>query len=204
MATKEKTINSLLTSVCVEEFKSIGFAKKKEGIFFCKYENDMYLRLGFNISKKEKDVLVINPMFGVGWEPLEGLISKLSGKSYSPYLFASFSSNIGGFMPDNVARHFTFNRESIHQEVVEFSSFLSTVSDNAKNQYSGENAIISGLEKYPPMQQSAERWICTHFLLGDKRKSIELLESETKKLEGAHPVMQQQFKAFADAFISQI
>ncbi|MEQ3444024.1 hypothetical protein AB8S08_05285 [Pseudidiomarina sp. PP-1MA] len=204
MSGKLVPMGKLLSDTCISLFKEIGFKKKKEGIFYKQYGDDLYLRIGFNESDKSANSLVINPMFGVGWRKLESFLTECNKGKYSPYLYASFSSNIGGFDDNNDVVKFTFERDSIIEDAQSFQGYLNFISLKTEERFANHSDLLDGLLRYTSVRQQQEKLACYHFLLGDKSKALNILDKERERLSSAHPVMQEEFEMFANEFKSKV
>jgi len=196
MTVKLESMSKLLSFTCIPCFKEIGYAKKKEGIFFKKYDDGLYLRIGFNESEKTDDHLTINPMFGVGWLDLETLLCELAEEKNKPYLYPSFSSNIGGFDKENEVVKFTFSRGNIDKEVNYFKEYLNNISLKTEERFAKRSDLLEGLTQYRPLQQYQERLACYHFLLNDKLRVSEVIENEKRRLSDYHPSIQEEYDVF--------
>jgi hypothetical protein len=204
MSNKLVSMGKLLSDTCIPFFKEIGFKKKKEGIFYKKYGDDLYLRIGFNESGKSTNTVIINPMFGVGWRALESLMAECNKGKYSPYLYATFSSNIGGFDEKNDVVKFTFSRDNIIEDVKSFQKYLNSISFKTEERFANHSDLLNGLTRYISVRQHQEKLACYNFLIGDKSTALGILEKEREHLSSAHPVMQDEFMIFADEFMSKV
>ena len=204
MSGKLVPMGKLLSDTCISLFKEIGFKKKKEGIFYKQYGDELYLRIGFNESDKSANTLVINPIFGVGWRKLESFLTECNKRKYSPYLYASFSSNIGGFSENNNVIKFTFERDNIIKDSQSLQEYLNFISLKTEERFANHSDLLSGLLRYTSVRQQQEKLACYHFLIGDKSKALNILDKERKCLSSAHPVMQEEFEMFAHEFMSKL
>lgn len=200
MQYKQIKISKLLSDTVANFLKPLGFKKKKEGIFYKIYNENLYLTLGLNESDKDSDKVTINPMFGIGWLQAEELLAELSKTKFNKYLFCSFSSNIGGFTKENKTMRYVFNRDSIEEDVIFFTNEIAPIFNQSMAIYSRSNQLLEGLQKYPPLQQKVERYVCFLYLFDEIGEANKIIEQETLRLENEHPVMRERFALFSKNF----
>ncbi|MDC2890808.1 hypothetical protein [Psychrosphaera algicola] len=119
-------------------------------------------------------------------------------------MYASFSSNIGGFDESNDVVRFTFERDRIVEDAQSFQEYLNSISLKTEERFAEHSDLLDGLLRYISVGQQQEKLACYHFLIGDKSKALNILEKERDSLSSAHPVMQEEFEMFADEFMSKV
>ena len=203
MTTKKINLNKLLSDACIPLFAEIGFKKKKEGIFYKKYGDDLYLRIGFNTSSYKGDELIINPMFGVGWRALEALKAECNQEKYSPYLFQSFIGNLGVMGEADGYTRFTFYRNTMLEDVKPFQEYLHKVALLTEKRFATHADLEEGILKFPS-QEHLERLACYYFLMENKPKAMEYFEKAHIRTRDRGSLMWENFQIFAKGFMSKI
>ena len=194
------SISRLLSNTLYQRLKRLGFRLKKEGIFYKPYDKGMYLRLGLNEASKGSKSVTINPILGVGYLPLEDLLCELTNKKKQPYLFATFSANIGGFTNQNVALKFTFQRDAMEQDVEKFVDETATIMEGTISVFNSKYDVVEGLEIFPPVQQPVERKALAYYLLANDKQADLLIEKELDRVKTQHVIIRKQFETFVEEF----